>query len=520
MRLRRFRTTGCGGAWSARELDESTARDDLYALADGLAGEQLVDKCGDEGKDEDDETDAEADGRRPRAGSARGRGRAGSEGEETLPQARALPLRTVARDRARQLIQSPGGEDAAAPLSDDRTRARADRAPGTVDVSVVIAVCPAHYRDLLLGRCLRGLAEQTIGLSRLEVILVGDGVELDGSLVPPGLSVRCHSFPAPVGVSRARNQGLRLAAAALVAFMDADGVPHPEWLARLRARLLQEGVAACGGKTLQSQDHRAYVNRLSSASYVLPCAGLGNALFRKEVLEEVGGFDEDLCFSAEEPDLCWRVGLKGHRFAYAADAIVEHRTHKSRRKFLLYGRALRQLERKFGAVLDISRRAELRIIADSCRRAHARTGELTLAQRVPLLSVAWGYVCALVAELAGRPPHIRAVDLTERTLQAQRTVPPLAAVVDGQPLIRPSHVLWWTSERGCCLLNLATRARVVLEDVAAEIWMGLMRGETVMDLRARLAGDYDAAPATVAADLEDLLRALLAQGMLRSAGAA
>ena len=147
-------------------------------------------------------------------------------------------------------------------------------------------------------------------------------------------------------------------------------------------------------------------------------------------------------------------------------------------------------------------------------------GELTLAQRARLLAMAWGYACAWGAELAGRSPHIRAVDLTERTLQAQREVPALAAAVDGRTLIRPNHVLWWTSERGCCLLNLATRTRVELEDVAGEIWMGLMRGETLAHLRARLEGEYDVAPATLAADIEELLRALLAQGMLRAAGAA
>lgn len=389
-----------------------------------------------------------------------------------------------------------------------------------MEISVVIAVCLAHHRDTLLGRCLRGVSEQTIGLSRLEVILVGDGFTLDASLVPPGLSARCYSFPTPVGVSRVRNQGVRLAAGDLVAFLDADSVPHREWLLRLRDRLLEESAAGCGGSTRQAHERGEHENRISSSRYVLPCAGMGNVMFRKAVLDEVGGFDEALCFGAEEADLCWRVCLKGHRFAHAADAIVTHNTHMSTRKLRLYGRALRQLEGKFGAVLDISRRAELQVITDSYRRAHANGGTLTVAQRARLLAVGWGYGCAWVAELAGRPPHIRPVDLTERTLQAQRTVPVLAAAVDGRALSRPNHVLWWTSPRGCCLLNLATKLRLELEDVAGEIWMGLMHGETLADLRARLEDAYDVAPATLAADVEDLLRALLAQGMLRSAGGA
>jgi hypothetical protein len=385
-----------------------------------------------------------------------------------------------------------------------------------VDISVVIAVCPAHHRDSLLGRCLRGVAEQTFGRNRCEVILVGDGVELDPSLVPPGLSARCYSFPSPVGLTRVRNQCLRLASAELVAFLDADAVPHPDWLLCLHDRLTEEGAAACGGATRPTLDPGEHENRISSSRYVLPCAGMNNVLFRKAVLEEVGGWDEALGFGAEEPDLCWRVCLKGHRFAHAADAIVAHRTEVSMRKLRHYGRSLRHLERKFGAVLVISRRAELRMLADAYRRLVGR-GELSALQ---LLAVAWGYGSAWLAEVVGRPPRLRPVDLTERTLQAQQAVPVLAVTVGGRPLVRPNHVLWWTSDRGCSVVNLASRTRVELEGVAGDIWTGLMRGETLAHVRAQLEGEYDVAAETLAADIDELLRALLGDGMLRAADAA
>ena len=388
-----------------------------------------------------------------------------------------------------------------------------------VEISIVIAVCPAHHDDLRLGRCLRGVAAQSIGSATLEVVLVGDGVELDGSLVPPGVAARCHSFPSPVGVSRARNQGVRSASGGLVAFLDADSVPHPAWLQRLRERLTAEGAAACGGTTRQTHGREAHQDRITSSSYVLPCAGMGNVLFRKAVLDEVGGFDEALCFGAAEPDLCWRVCLKGHTFAHAAEAIVMHRTHMSPRKLRLYGRALRQLEAKFGAVLDVSRRAERRVIRDSYRLLEAADGQLSMPQRARLLAVAWGYWGARLAELT-RWSRLRPLDLSERTLRAQGEVPALAAEVDGRKLIRPNHVLWWTSERGCCLVNLALRDRLELEAVASEVWIGLMRAETLTQVRTRLADEYDVAPETLAADVDQLLHGLLAQGMLRLAEAA
>jgi glycosyltransferase involved in cell wall biosynthesis len=389
-----------------------------------------------------------------------------------------------------------------------------------VRISLIIAVCPAHHRAAVLGQCLAAVARQTVSRADLEVILVGDGVRLDPSLAPSDLPVGCQSLATRVGVSAARNHGLRVATGEGVAFLDGDCVPRPDWLERLRATLLREGAAGCGGRTVQSRDRREHDNRLSSARTVLPCAGLGNVLFRAEVLAEIGGFDESMCFGAEEADLCWRVCLKGHRIVYAPDAIVEHQTHKSARKLRFYGQALRQLERKFGAVLTISKRAELRRIAASYRRAHAGEHGFTLAQRVRLLAVLWGYGGGLLAEVTGRVPSSPAADLSDRTLQAQRTIAPLAVQIDGRRLTRPNHVLWWTSESGCCVLNLATRTRFALDGLAADVWIGAMRGASLDDLRRRLVAAYDVVPEVLSADVDEFLHALLHDGLLREVAAA
>lgn len=348
---------------------------------------------------------------------------------------------------------------------------------------------------------------------------MGDGVAVDSSLFPEGLRTQCHSFPAPVGVSAARNHGLRLARGEWVAFLDADCLPRPDWLARLHAGLLREKAGGCGGTTLQSHDQRRHDDRLSGTRAALPCAGLNNALFRRAVLEEVGGFDERLCIYAEEPDLCWRICLKGHQIASVPDAVVEHQTHKSTRKFLLYGRALRQLESKFAAVLDVSRREELRWIAESYRRAHAGDGALTLAQRARMLAIGWGYATRWVSDHLGRPPRLQALDLSDRTLQPQPSIPALAAAIDGCTLTRPNHVLWWKVDDGCCVLDLARRTRFALGGVAADFWIGLMNGCGVDELCARLADDYEVERDVLAADLDEFLRAMLRQGLLTNAGA-
>lgn len=385
-------------------------------------------------------------------------------------------------------------------------------------ISIIIAVHPGHHRSAILGRCLQAVAQQVNPPQRFETVLVGDGLQLDPSLVPDGLATCRYSFPASVGISAARNQGLRMANGEWVAFLDADCLPRPDWLARLHAGLVRENAAGCGGTILQSHDQRAHDDRLSGTRAVLPCAGLGNVLFRRAVLDEIGGFDERLVNYAEEADLCWRICLKGHRIAFAPDAIVEHQTHKTTRKFVFYGRALRQLECKFGSVLDISRREELRWVAESYRRAHAGDGALTLAQRARMLAIGWGYGARWVADRLGRPPRLPALDLSERTLQPQRAIPALAVAVEGHTVTRPNHVLWWKIDDGCCVLDLARRTRFALTGVAADVWIGLMSGLGADELRARLAADFEVRPETVAADVDEFLGAMLRQGLLTPAG--
>ncbi|RZI97801.1 MAG: glycosyltransferase family 2 protein, partial [Rubrivivax sp.] len=53
-----------------------------------------------------------------------------------------------------------------------------------------------------------------------------------------------------------------------------------------------------------------------------PCAAA--ALYRTEVLRELGGFDESYFCYMEDLDLGFRVRLRGHTIRYVPDAVVHH----------------------------------------------------------------------------------------------------------------------------------------------------------------------------------------------------
>jgi GT2 family glycosyltransferase len=48
------------------------------------------------------------------------------------------------------------------------------------------------------------------------------------------------------------------------------------------------------------------------------------ALYRRTMLEELGGFDEEFRFGLEDADVAWRAQMRGWRCLYAPRAIVHH----------------------------------------------------------------------------------------------------------------------------------------------------------------------------------------------------
>lgn len=100
-------------------------------------------------------------------------------------------------------------------------------------VSVVI---PLHNSRELVGICLRKLCEQTLPPTQFEVIVVDDN-STDGS--PDAVQALSEGFPfafrlvrrtANEGPGAARNSGIEAVVSPLIALLDADTEPSPQWL--------------------------------------------------------------------------------------------------------------------------------------------------------------------------------------------------------------------------------------------------------------------------------------------------
>jgi len=207
-------------------------------------------------------------------------------------------------------------------------------------VSVVIV---SRGRADLLRRCLLGVSQ--VQFPSFEVIVVADPAGVRAAQTMPFAEhLKIVAFD-QANISAARNLGINHAAGDIVAFIDDDAVPEPQWLHFLTAPAAQDDVAAMGGYVrgrngiswqwtargldamgepypLELDPTKATILR-PDADHAIKTEGT-NMAFRREILIDLGGFDTAFHYYLDETDLNMRLAQAGHATALAPLAEVHH----------------------------------------------------------------------------------------------------------------------------------------------------------------------------------------------------
>ncbi|MGC8827745.1 MAG: glycosyltransferase [Anaerolineae bacterium] len=206
-------------------------------------------------------------------------------------------------------------------------------------VSVVV---PTYNRAGVLRRCLEALTAQDYA-GRLEIIVVDDGSTDETRQVVEEFArrseVRCI-HQANRGPAAARNRGIAAAGGEIIAFTDDDCLPPRDWVRRLVQGYLEHPEAAGVGGRLEppaelldnplAQYERSIGREVYGAGDVeviggfdCPAGGTNNMSYRRQVLEEVEGFDESFPYAAgEDADLKRRICQRGARLLYVPVPVV------------------------------------------------------------------------------------------------------------------------------------------------------------------------------------------------------
>ncbi len=210
-------------------------------------------------------------------------------------------------------------------------------------ISVVV---PVRDGAGSLPGLLESLAAQTVAADRFEVVIVDNGSRDEATAEVARAAGAVVVSASWANRARARNVGVKAAAAPLIAFTDGDCRVAPGWLAGLIACLGRAPLVA-GPVVVEATASPGRCERLEGLwrfdqqanireSHWAASANLG---VRRSVLEAIGGFDPAYLQIGEDVDLCLRARAAGHELAYCREAVVHHDPETRLRPIL--GRAYR-----------------------------------------------------------------------------------------------------------------------------------------------------------------------------------
>jgi GT2 family glycosyltransferase len=222
---------------------------------------------------------------------------------------------------------------------------------------ISVIVC-TYNGEGTLRSCLEGLSE--LRYPNFEVVVVNDGSTDGTDRITEEYDFRLIRTENQ-GLASARNVGLEAATGEIVAYLDADARPDPDWLTHLAVAFMRSRHSAVGGPNIPPPSDGTVAECVANApggpihvllsdqeaEHIPGC----NMAFLKERLKAIGGFDPQFRIAGDDVDICWRLQNDGQTVGFSPGAVVWHHRRDSVGGYFKqqyeYGKAEALLERKW-----------------------------------------------------------------------------------------------------------------------------------------------------------------------------
>jgi cellulose synthase/poly-beta-1,6-N-acetylglucosamine synthase-like glycosyltransferase len=205
--------------------------------------------------------------------------------------------------------------------------------------------------------CLKALLAQNYPADHFEIILM-DGISKDRTVeIAKKYPVRVYSIR--LNCPAAYNYAQKIATHPLLGFVDSDAKVEADWLKKLVTRLDEPNVAGVSGSIgtwnvdnpwARSIGYELKTRYRRIGKYTGRIATM-NLLLKKAVIEEVGGWAEDMP-SQYDTEFGYRLAAKSYKIAYEPSAVCYHFNRPTLKAFyrqqLQYGKNTLRLYFKHG----------------------------------------------------------------------------------------------------------------------------------------------------------------------------
>jgi cellulose synthase/poly-beta-1,6-N-acetylglucosamine synthase-like glycosyltransferase len=209
-------------------------------------------------------------------------------------------------------------------------------------ISIIV---PVYNGEAFIAKCIKSLLDLDYPVEKKEILIIDNNSKDKTAEIVREFPVK-YIMEKKQGACNARNTGIKNAGFPLVAFTDIDCVVDKLWLRHLVKYFEEEKTGGVGGhlepippKTVIEEyvifrDILSQEKAMQDEAISPPFLITANAMYRKNILEEIGGFDETFTVNGEDADLSWRVKWKGYNILFEPKAIVHH-YHRSTLRGLL-----------------------------------------------------------------------------------------------------------------------------------------------------------------------------------------